>query len=145
MVDPTLDPLAPLRAHGRREWRRFDTTGALPARIRVRVRVGKRQVGTRTAVNLSMGGALLALRLGDPRRLPVGEPLNFELMLAARPVFYLQGTCVHILCREGRFLNTWTAGIRFDTNLAYHTHRGSLAAYLLAVAAQEGAALEDAA
>ena len=143
MVDPTLDPLAPLRAQGRREWRRLDTSSALPARVRVRV--GKRVVGTRAALNLSMGGAMLALRLGDSRRLPVGEPLSLEMRLADRSAFYLQGVCIHLLCRQGRLFDSWTAGIRFETNLAYHSHRGSLAAYLVALAAEEDAAHQGAA
>lgn len=50
-----------------------------------------------------------------------------------------------LLCRQGRLFDAWTAGIRFDTNLAYHTHRGSLAAYLVALAEAEDAAKRGAA
>jgi hypothetical protein len=128
------DPLAPLRDHGQRTWRRFAPDEPLVADVTLQ----GRRVGQRRVVDLSLGGLKLQVRARDVRHLPIGEHARVRLDLGGTSPITVVGRVVHVQQVGGGWFGTWSVGLMFPLSHSLDEARPELSRYLLVLAQSAG-------
>ena len=78
-----------------------------------------------------VGGLGVTLKWLDHRRVDVGEVLHCELSLAGGVPVALQARAMHMQRRRDGLIAKWSAGLMFETNLAWQHAKPTMARYLL--------------
>lgn len=126
----TDEGLAPLRDRGQRTWRRFSPDDGLVADIAMPTR----RIGQRSVIDLSLGGAKLAVRARDVRYLTIGEKARLRLDLGGDSPVVVMGRIVHLQQVGSGWFGKWSVGLMFPLGYTLDQARPELIRYLTALA-----------
>jgi len=126
-----LDPLAPIRGRGRREFRRLFPTSAFDATVAV-VGASGWCLGARELRDLSLSGLAVSVQWWERRRVAIDEAVTLTLVLP-QGSFTLHGRALALRrSRERRLLKT--LAIELTSDVGYGRAQPALCHYLLQLA-----------